>query len=165
MPALLRARRRLRPRQPAHARAVKDGDEWVVNGQKIWTSGAQYCDYGILLVRTDPTVAKHKGLSYFVVDMNSPGVEIRPIKQINGGSGFNEVFFTDVRIPDDHRLGDVGNGWRVAIVDAHERAPVDRLRRRGGRGRTCRARPRRGDRRRAGDRGQGRPRADRGLRT
>ena len=97
-------------------RAVKDGDEWVINGQKIWTSGAQYCDYGILLTRTDPDVAKHKGLTMFILDMKAPGVEIRPIKQASGASGFNEVYFTDVRIKDDHRLGDVGNGWHVAIV-------------------------------------------------
>lgn len=96
--------------------AVKDGDEWVVNGQKIWTSGAQICEWGILVVRTDPTVVKHAGLSYFVVNMNSPGVEIRPITQINGGQGFNEVFFTDVRIPDDQRLSEVGNGWSVALT-------------------------------------------------
>ncbi|MGB0618872.1 MAG: acyl-CoA dehydrogenase family protein [Myxococcota bacterium] len=96
--------------------AVQDGDEWVVNGQKIWTSGAQICEWGILVVRTDPTVVKHAGLSYFVVNMNSPGVEIRPITQINGGQGFNEVFFTDVRIPDDQRLSEVGNGWSVALT-------------------------------------------------
>ncbi|HSG88096.1 MAG TPA: acyl-CoA dehydrogenase family protein [Pseudomonadales bacterium] len=97
-------------------RAVKEGDEWVINGQKIWTSGAQYCDYGILLTRTDPSVPKHKGLTMFIIDMKAPGVEIRPIKQISGGSGFNEVYFTDLRIKDDHRLGDVGQGWHVSIV-------------------------------------------------
>jgi alkylation response protein AidB-like acyl-CoA dehydrogenase len=96
--------------------AVKDGDEWVVNGQKIWTSGAQICEWGILVVRTDPTVVKHAGLSYFVVNMRSPGIEIRPITQINGGQGFNEVFFTDVRIPDDQRISEVGNGWTVALT-------------------------------------------------
>jgi len=96
--------------------AVKDGNEWVVNGQKIWTTGAQFCDWGILVVRTDATVAKHAGLSYFVVDMHSPGIEVRPITQINGGQGFNEVFFTDVRIPDENRLSEVGNGWAVAIT-------------------------------------------------
>jgi alkylation response protein AidB-like acyl-CoA dehydrogenase len=97
-------------------RAVKNGDEWVVNGQKIWTSGAHYCDYGILLTRTDPSVPKHKGLTMFIVDMKAPGVEIRPIRQASGASGFNEVYFTDVRIPDDHRLGGVGDGWKVSIV-------------------------------------------------
>jgi len=96
--------------------AVKDGDEWVVNGQKIWTSGAQICEWGILVVRTDPTVVKHAGLSYFVVNMKSPGIEIRPITQINKAQGFNEVFFSDVRIPDDQRLSEVGNGWSVALT-------------------------------------------------
>jgi len=97
-------------------RAVKDGGEWVVNGQKIWTSGAHYSDYGILLTRTDPSVPKHKGLTMFIVDMHAPGVEIRPIKQASGASGFNEVFFNDVRIPDSYRLGGAGEGWKVAIV-------------------------------------------------
>jgi alkylation response protein AidB-like acyl-CoA dehydrogenase len=97
-------------------KAVKDGDEWVVNGQKIWTSGAQYCDYGILLCRTDADVPKHKGLTMFIVDMKAPGVEIRPIRQASGASGFNEVYFSDVRIADDHRLGEVGEGWKVSIV-------------------------------------------------
>ncbi|CAA0093419.1 Acyl-CoA dehydrogenase FadE34 [Zhongshania aliphaticivorans] len=97
-------------------KAVKDGDEWVVNGQKIWTSGAQHSDYGILITRTDPTVAKHKGLTMFFVDMRSAGVDVRPIKQINGGSSFNEVYFEDVRIPDAQRLGEVGDGWRVALT-------------------------------------------------
>jgi len=97
-------------------RAVKDGDEWVVNGQKIWNSGAQFADYGILVTRSDPSVPKHKGLTYFYVDMKSPGVEVRPIKQMQGFSNFNEVFLTDVRIPDAQRLGAVGDGWRVAIT-------------------------------------------------
>ena len=97
-------------------RAEKDGDEWVINGQKIWTSGAHYSDYGILVVRTDPTVPKHKGLSYFFLDMKSPGIDIRPIKQISGGANFNEVYFNDVRIPDDQRLGAVGQGWQVALT-------------------------------------------------
>ena len=97
-------------------RAKKDGDEWVLNGQKIWTSGAHYSDYGIVVVRTDPTVPKHKGLSYFFLDMKSPGIDIRPIKQISGGANFNEVYFTDVRVPDDQRLGAVGQGWQVALT-------------------------------------------------
>lgn len=97
-------------------RAVKDGDDWVINGQKIWTSGAQHCQYGILITRTDPTVPKHKGLTMFFLDMKSPGVEIRPIKQVNGASGFNEVYFTDVRIPDSQRLGGVGQGWQVSLT-------------------------------------------------
>lgn len=97
-------------------RAEKDGDEWVINGQKIWTSGAQHSDYGILITRTDPNVAKHKGLTMFFLDMKSPGVKIVPIKQANGNSEFNEVYFDDVRIPDAQRLGGVGEGWRVSIT-------------------------------------------------
>lgn len=97
-------------------KAEKDGDEWVVNGQKIWTSGAHFSDYGILITRTDPTVAKHKGMTMFFLDMRSPGVDIRPIKQVNGQSGFNEVYFSDVRIPDEQRLGAVGDGWRVSLT-------------------------------------------------
>ena len=97
-------------------KAEKDGDEWVINGQKIWTSGAHYSDYGILITRTDPTVAKHKGLTMFFLSMKTPGIEIRPIKQVNGQSGFNEVYFTDVRIPDHQRLGAVGEGWKVSLT-------------------------------------------------
>ena len=97
-------------------KAEKDGDDWVVNGQKVWTSGAHYSDYGLLITRTDPTVAKHKGLTMFFLDMKSPGVEVRPIKQINGNQDFNEVYFTDVRIPDSQRLGSPGEGWKVALV-------------------------------------------------
>lgn len=98
------------------SRAVGDGDEWILNGQKVWTSGAQYCDYGIVLARTDPDQPKHKGLSMFILDMHAPGVTIRPLKQINGRSGFNEVFFDSVRIPADHILGKPGEGWRVALT-------------------------------------------------
>tara|TARA_R110000850_G_scaffold13518_1_gene43732 strand:- start:54 stop:1250 length:1197 start_codon:yes stop_codon:yes gene_type:complete len=97
-------------------KAVKDGDEWVINGQKVWTSGAHYSDYGILLVRTDPNVPKHKGLTMFIVDMKQPGVDVRPIHQASGGSEFNEVYFTDVRIADKDRLGEPGMGWKVALV-------------------------------------------------
>lgn len=97
-------------------RAQKDGDDWIINGQKIWTSGAHNSDYGILITRTDPTVAKHQGLTMFFLSMKSPGIEIRPIKQANGQSSFNEVYFTDVRIPDAQRLGDVGNGWSVSLT-------------------------------------------------
>ena len=96
--------------------AVRDGDDWVINGQKIWTTGAQFCKWGMIVTRTDANVVKHAGLTYFIVDMEAPGVEIRPIKQINGGSGFNEVFFNDARTPDSNRLGAVGDGWRVAIT-------------------------------------------------
>lgn len=97
-------------------RAEKDGDEWVVNGQKIWNSGAHYSDFGILAARTDPDVAKHAGLSFFILDMKAPGVEIRPIRQVSGSSHFNEVFFTNVRIPDSRRVGPVGAGWKVALT-------------------------------------------------
>jgi len=97
-------------------RAERDGDDWIINGQKIWTSGAQHSDYGILITRTDPTVAKHKGLTMFFLDMRSPGVDIRPIKQANGQSEFNEVYFDSVRIPDSQRLGGVGEGWRVSLT-------------------------------------------------
>jgi|JI10StandDraft_1071094.scaffolds.fasta_scaffold02377_13 alkylation response protein AidB-like acyl-CoA dehydrogenase len=97
-------------------RAVRDGDDWIINGQKVWTSGAHYSDYGIVLVRTNPEKEKHKGLTMFVINMKAPGVEVRPIHQMSGGSNFNEVYFTDVRIPDSERLGEVGNGWNVALV-------------------------------------------------
>jgi alkylation response protein AidB-like acyl-CoA dehydrogenase len=97
-------------------KAEKDGDEWIINGQKIWTSQAHYADYGIIVTRTDPTVAKHKGLTMFIVDMKAPGIDIKPIKQLTGESDFNEVYFTDVRIPDHYRLGDVGQGWTAALT-------------------------------------------------
>jgi alkylation response protein AidB-like acyl-CoA dehydrogenase len=97
-------------------KAEKDGDDWIINGQKIWTSQAHYADYGIVVTRTDPTVAKHKGLTMFIVDMKLPGIEIKPIKQLTGDSDFNEVYFTDVRIPDHYRLGDVGQGWTAALT-------------------------------------------------
>ena len=97
-------------------RAQQDGDDWVINGQKVWTSGAHYSDYGILVTRHDRSLAKHKGLTFFFLDMNSPGVEVRPIKQISGASDFNEVYFTNVRIPDSQRLGGVGDGWQVSIT-------------------------------------------------
>jgi len=97
-------------------RAEKDGDSWIVNGQKIWTSRAHLADYGILLARTDSNVPKHSGLTMFIVDMKWPGVEFRPIKQINGSSGFNQVFLTDARIPDRQRLGGVGQGWTVSLT-------------------------------------------------
>jgi alkylation response protein AidB-like acyl-CoA dehydrogenase len=97
-------------------RAEKDSDDWVINGQKIWTSGAHYSDYGILITRTDPTVPKHKGLTMFFLDMKSTGVEVKPIKQANGQAEFNEVYFTDVQIPDAQRLGAVGDGWNVSLT-------------------------------------------------
>jgi len=106
-------------------RAEKHGDTWTINGSKIWTTGAQFSDYGIILTRTDPNVPKHKGLTMFYLSMKSPGVDIRPIKQASGGSGFNEIFFTDVKIPDNQRLGEVGNGWTVALTTLmHERLAV-----------------------------------------
>jgi alkylation response protein AidB-like acyl-CoA dehydrogenase len=97
-------------------RAERDGDEWVISGQKVWSSGAQFCQWGELIARTDPSQPKHKGQTAFMVPMDLAGMEIRPIKQMSGGSSFNEVFFDDVRIPDSLRLGEVGDGWKVALT-------------------------------------------------
>jgi acyl-CoA dehydrogenase len=106
-------------------RARPEGPHWVVNGQKVWTTGAQFSDFGLLLARTDPTAPKHAGLTMFFVDMKSPGIEVRPIRQMDGDSEFNEVFLTDVRVPDDQRLGAVGAGWKVALTTLmHERLSV-----------------------------------------
>jgi acyl-CoA dehydrogenase len=106
-------------------RAERDGDEWVINGQKVWTSGAQYADIGEIICRTDPDLPKHKGLTGFVIDMRAQGVEVRPLRQMTGGASFNEVFFTDLRVPDDHRLGDVNGGWSVALTTLlNERASI-----------------------------------------
>ncbi len=108
-----------------NSRAIRDGQNWVLNGQKIWTSGAHYSDFGILVVRTNPTVPKHEGLTYFVLDMKSPGIDVKPIKQISGASNFNEVFFRNVQVPDTHRLGAVGQGWQVALTTLmNERAEL-----------------------------------------
>lgn len=103
-------------------RAVKDGDQWIVNGQKVWTSGAHLARYGILVARTNPDVPKHQGLTYFVVDMEQPGIDIRPIREMTGRSIFNEVFMTDVIVPEQNRLDAVGSGWGVALTTlANER--------------------------------------------
>jgi alkylation response protein AidB-like acyl-CoA dehydrogenase len=110
-------------------KAVRDGDNWVVNGQKVWTSMAHRADFGLLLTRTDPDVPKHKGLTMFWVDMKAAGVEARPIVQLSGRTEFNEVYFTDVAVPDSQRLGDVGNGWKVALTTLmNERLAVGMMR-------------------------------------
>jgi alkylation response protein AidB-like acyl-CoA dehydrogenase len=97
-------------------RAVADGDEWIIDGQKVWTTLAHVASFGLHLARTDPTVPKHQGLTYFVLDMNTAGVEVRPLRQLTGEAEFNEVFLTGVRVPDANRLGDIGAGWRVAVT-------------------------------------------------
>ncbi|MBL4583142.1 MAG: acyl-CoA dehydrogenase family protein [Pseudomonadales bacterium] len=97
-------------------RSERDGDDWIINGQKVWTSGAHYSKTGIIVTRSDFNAPKHKGLTYFIVDMEAEGVDVRPIKQMTGGANFNEVFFTNVRIPDADRLDEVGNGWSVSIT-------------------------------------------------
>jgi alkylation response protein AidB-like acyl-CoA dehydrogenase len=107
------------------SRAERDGDEWRITGQKVWTSGAQYSDIGEIICRTDPDLPSHKGLTGFVIDMKAPGVEVRPLRQMTGGASFNEVFFNDVRVPDANRLGDVNHGWSVAITTLmNERASI-----------------------------------------
>ncbi len=106
-------------------KAVRDGDEWIITGQKVWTSGAQVSDIGEIICRTDPDQPKHRGLTGFVVDMHAPGVEVRPLRQMTGGASFNEVFFTEVRVHDSHRLGDVNGGWTVALTTLmNERAAI-----------------------------------------
>ena len=97
-------------------RAERDGDEWIVNGQKVWNTLAHLGDWGMLVTRTDPEQPKHKGMTYFALDMHSPGVEVRPLRQITGEAEFNEVYMTDARVPDSNRIGDVGEGWRVALT-------------------------------------------------
>jgi alkylation response protein AidB-like acyl-CoA dehydrogenase len=97
-------------------KAIRDGEEWVVNGQKVWTTLGHLARWGMLVARTDPHAEKHKGLSYFVVDMHAEGVEVRPLRQMTGDAEFNEVYFTDTRVPDSERLGEVGDGWRVSLT-------------------------------------------------
>ena len=97
-------------------RAVLDGDEWIVNGQKVWNTIAHLADWGMLVTRSDPDTPKHKGMTYFALDMSSPGVEVRPLRQITGEAEFNEVYLTDVRLPDANRIGDAGDGWRVSLT-------------------------------------------------
>jgi len=107
------------------AKAERDGDEWIITGQKVWTSGAQYSDIGEIITRTSPDKPKHKALTMFVVDMHAPGVEVRPLRQMTGGATFNEVFFEEVRVHDSHRLGDVDEGWTVALTTLmNERAAI-----------------------------------------
>jgi alkylation response protein AidB-like acyl-CoA dehydrogenase len=109
-------------------RAERDGDEWVVNGQKVWTTVAHVAKWGLLLTRTDPRVPKHRGLTYFYIDMHQPGVDVRPLRQMTGDAEFNEIFFNDARIPDAQRIGEVGRGWDVAITTLmNERALLGRL--------------------------------------
>jgi len=98
------------------AKAVRDGDEWVVNGQKVWNTIAHLADWGMLVTRSNPDMPKHKGMTYFAVDMHTPGLEVRPLRQITGEAEFNEVYLTDVRIPDDNRIGAEGEGWRVSLT-------------------------------------------------
>ena len=106
-------------------KAEKDGDEWILTGQKVWTTGAQFSDLGEVICRTDPNLPKHKGLTGFIVDMHAPGVEVRPLRQMTGGASFNEVFFSEVRVADDHRLGDINQGWTVALTTLmNERAAI-----------------------------------------
>jgi alkylation response protein AidB-like acyl-CoA dehydrogenase len=106
-------------------RAVREGDHWVLNGQKVWTSVAQHSQIGLALTRTNPDAPKHRGITAFLVPMDAPGVEVRPLRQMTGGADFNEVFLTDVHIPDDHRLGEVDGGWTVALTTLmNERATV-----------------------------------------
>jgi alkylation response protein AidB-like acyl-CoA dehydrogenase len=105
-------------------RAERDGEEWVVNGQKVWSSGAQHAKRGILIARTDPDQPKHRGITYFLIDMEQEGVDVRPLREMTGDAAFNEVFFTDARVHESDRLGELGEGWRVAMTTlSHERDP------------------------------------------
>ena len=106
-------------------KAERDGHEWIITGQKVWTSGAHYSDLGEIICRTDASLPKHKGMTAFLVDMKAPGVEIRPLRQMTGGASFNEVFFNEVRVPDWYRLGAENEGWGVALTTLmNERAAI-----------------------------------------
>ena len=141
----------LRPRRSARTRAVRDGDEWVVNGQKVWNTLAHIADFGMLVARTDPERRSTRVSRYFVVDMHAPGVEVRPLRQITGEAEFNEVYLTDVRVPDSDRIGDVGEGWGVSLTTLmNERVTI------GGGG--CTGGPKRGGSDRRGDAHRGRTR-------
>ena len=110
----------------ATTRAELKGDCWIINGQKVWTTSAHHADYGLLLARTDWDAPKHEGLSYFVIDMKQPGVEVQPLRQMNGHASFNQVFFTDAKVPPENLVGRVGDGWEVAMTTlAHERRGAD----------------------------------------
>ena len=114
-------------------KAERDGDNWVVNGQKVWTSGADKARYGLLIARTDPSAPKHRGITYFVLDLHQPGVEVRPLRDLTGRSHFNEVFFTDAVVPADDVVGEVHDGWRVALTTlANERSNLGANTRGGG---------------------------------
>ena len=151
MPALQRAGRGLRPRVAGDAGGgaeTRSGDEWVVTGQKVWTTWAHLADYGVLLARTDADVPKRNGLTYFLVDLHQPGVDVRPLQHIGGEVDFNEVFLDGARVPDSQRVGEVGDGWKVAgatlsgerqMVSGEGSGGVDRI---GGSGTRPAARPR-----------------------
>ncbi|MBV1906352.1 MAG: acyl-CoA dehydrogenase family protein [Pseudomonadales bacterium] len=118
-------------------RADRDGDDWVINGQKVWTTSAHHAQYGLLLARTDWDVPKHKGISYFVIEIGQPGVEVRPLRQMNGHASFNEVFITDAKIPGNMLVGTINEGWQVAMTTlANERRSADGMRQAGGGSRT-----------------------------